>query len=160
MAPWLMLLAQMYAKKKDEEASRQAEVEKLQAQRVQRLGGNTMGLEAARFNREQSLKSYASPEELFSIYGQMSGGGKKSQKETSDYAAAGDLGPNRSAYSLQEPGNPQLEWNGMLRTPEQLSALQPRAATPPSDYQLREPDLLSRRSEDEDPRYMRWMHLR
>lgn len=156
MAPWLMLLAQMYSKKKEEEQARKDEVTKLQTRRAQQLGGNTMGIEAAQFNRSMNEKSYASPEELFAIYNQL-GSGKKDQGLSNAQDAAGNLEPNQSAYTLQNPDRTQLELDGNLRTPEQLQWQQPQQMTPPSDYQLPTPGMLEQ--DDDSPFYSRRIRL-
>lgn len=73
MAPWLMLLAQVYGKHQQQQQARKKMVEELEAQRVARLGGDTMGLRAAQFNRALSQQNYASPQELMQMYGAVRG---------------------------------------------------------------------------------------
>jgi hypothetical protein len=83
MLPIIMLAAQLLAKQQQQEEDRRREVAKLAEERAARLGGNTMGVEAANFNREQSQKSYASPQELMQIYGSLGSGSKPVDGATS-----------------------------------------------------------------------------
>lgn len=71
-----MLAAQVLgsaAKKKEQERlARQQMVEQLMTQRAQQLGGNTMGIQAAEFNRDlerQQRQPVISPMDLVQMYG-------------------------------------------------------------------------------------------
>jgi len=108
VAPLIMLAAQLYSKREAEKEARRKATRDLMKQRAQMLGGNTMGIDAANFNRELSEQSYASPQELMSIYGAIEDG-KDARKEANDREAAGNLSPNESAYSLVEPESPRLK---------------------------------------------------
>ncbi len=103
-----MLLAQMYSKHKQQQEARREELIRLQAEKARMLGGNTMGLEAADFNRRQQLQNFASPQELMQIYGTLD---KESAKKPAP--TDGPTSTSPGSDSLLNPWNP----NRTLRQP-------------------------------------------
>jgi len=77
MLPILMLAAQLVAKQQQEAEARRREVAHLAEERAARLGGNTMGVEAANFNRELGEQNYATPAQLMQLYGAIGSGDDK-----------------------------------------------------------------------------------
>jgi hypothetical protein len=75
------LIGSQAAKKREAEMARQHEIEKLLSQRAAQLGGNTAGIEAAGFNRDQEYRnaqSAISPTDLVKMYGAFNYGDDKS----------------------------------------------------------------------------------
>jgi hypothetical protein len=137
MSPIIMLVAQMLAKHQQEQAAKKEMVMKLQADRAAQLGGNTAGIKAADFNRNLRNATYASPQEIMSIYGQFAGG-------DGDGGSLPDLSPNKSAYSLETPGDTQLD--------------QPRSIQDnPEPLYSRTTSLTG--NQDDDPYYLRQLRL-
>lgn len=75
MLPIIMLAAQLLSKQQQQAEARRREVAHLAEERAARLGGNTMGVEAANFNREQSQQNYGG--DLYSIYSALDSGPSK-----------------------------------------------------------------------------------
>jgi hypothetical protein len=83
MLPIIMLAAQLLSKQQQQAEARRREVAKLAEERAARLGGNTMGVEAANFNRELGQHNFASPAELMQLYGSLGSDSAPAEGETS-----------------------------------------------------------------------------
>jgi hypothetical protein len=115
MLPLIMLAAQLYSKHKQQEEARREEKVKLMTEKARMLGGNTMGVEAADFNRRLSQQNYASPQELMQIYGTFAGGGGGDKTPAESQALGADLAPNKTAYTLEQPSDTQLDTPDLLK---------------------------------------------
>lgn len=102
MAPWLMLLAQVFAKKQQEQAARKANVDSIRERNVARMGGDTGGFDQLRFDRALAEQQYAKPMELIQMYDSF-----KSKDPQLQNMRGAELEPNRSAYTLM--GSPDTE---------------------------------------------------
>lgn len=122
MLPLLMLAAQLVAKQQQEAEARRREVAKLAEERAARLGGNTMGVEAANFNRELSQQNYASPEMLMKIYGAVDGGDSKPTDGATSTTPGSDgllnpwgKGNQGSRTDIIDPWNPDDPYSSKRR---------------------------------------------
>jgi hypothetical protein len=70
-----MLAIQLAAKRKQQNAEREAEKENVFGQRAQELGADMSQVRAAQFDRKQRDENFSSPQQMSSIYGSMAGGG-------------------------------------------------------------------------------------
>jgi hypothetical protein len=112
------LIGSQQAKKRQEELARQQMVEKMLAQRAAQLGGNTMPIEAAAFNRDMDLQrkqSVISPMDLVKMYGAFNYDDDKAKAPEREYPEMTDLDWSDAAQSRNEAleATSTPDWQGL-----------------------------------------------